>query len=145
MRSIRPFVRNGFLEPTFEDMNKMFDKFFEAKTYSLSADKFKVDLQNNDKEYVIDADLPGIDKEDIKITLEDDHLTIGFEKKSESTEEDKEINYVHKERSYQSMQRRFYLPNSDAYQVTASMDKGVLNIKIPKKENNKRQIEIGIK
>lgn len=145
MRSIRPIVRNGFLEPTFEDMNKMFDKFFEAKTYSLSADKFKVDLQNNDKEYVIDADLPGIDKEDIKITLEDDHLTIGFEKKSESTEEDKEINYVHKERSYQSMQRRFYLPNSDAYQVTASMDKGVLNIKIPKKENNKRQIEIGIK
>ena len=144
MRSIRPFVRSGFLEPTFDDMYSIFDKFFENKSPSLSTDKFKVDLQNNEKEYVIDADLPGINKEDIKITLEDDHLTIGFEKKSEKTEEDKDKNYVHKERSYQSMQRRFYLPNANGEEVKAELENGVLNIVIPKVEDKRKQIEIGI-
>ena len=145
MRSIRPFVRSGFLEPTFDDMYSMFDKFFENKSPSLSADKFKVDLQNNEKEYVIDADLPGIDKEDIRITLEDDYLTVGFEKKVEKNEEDKERNYVHRERSYQSMQRRFYLPNADIENVKAGLESGVLNIVIPKAEDKRKQIEIEVK
>lgn len=145
MRSLLPRVRNGFLEPTFDDMYSMFDKFFADRTPSLSTDKFKVDLQNNSKEYVIDADLPGINKDDIKLTLEDDHLSIGFEVKKENVEEDKEKNYVHKERTYSSMQRRFYLPNSDASKVEAKMENGVLNIVIPKKEAESKQIEIGIK
>lgn len=144
MRSLRPVVRSGFLEPTFDDMYTMFDKFFENKSPSLSADKFKVDLQNNEKEYVIDADLPGIDKEDIKLEIKDDYLTIGFEVKSEKTDEDKEKNYVHKERSYQSMQRRFYLPNADEEKIQAKLVNGVLNVTVPKNENQSKKIEIGI-
>lgn len=144
MRNLKPIVRSGFLEPTFDDMYTMFDKFFENKSPSLSADKFKVDLQNNKKEYVIDADLPGIDKEDIKLEIKDDYLTIGFEVKSEKTDDNKEKNYVHKERSYQSMQRRFYLPNADEENIQAKLINGVLNIKIPKSENKSKKIEIGI-
>lgn len=144
MRSLRPIVRNGFLEPTFDDMYTMFDKFFENKSPSLSADKFKVDLQNNEKEYVIDADLPGIDKDDIKLEIRDDYLTIGFEVNSEKTDEDKEKNYVHKERSYQSMQRRFYLPNADEEKIQAKLVNGVLNVTVPKNENQSKKIEIGI-
>lgn len=144
MRSLRPIVRSGFLEPTYDDMYTMFDKFFESKSPSLSADKFKVDLQNNEKEYVIDADLPGIDKEDIKLEIKDDYLTIGFQVKDEKTEEDKKKNYVHKERTYQSMERRFYLPNADEEKINAKLVNGVLNIVVPKVENQSKKIEIGI-
>lgn len=144
MRTLLPRVRNGFLEPTFDDLYQIFDSFFVDKNNNLSTYSFKVDLQNNEKDYIIDADLPGISKDDLKITLEDDRLTIGFELNSEKIEENKNKNFVHKERRYRSMSRSFYLPDSDPENVEASLKDGVLNIKISKKVSNAKSIEIGI-
>ncbi|MGX7071605.1 Hsp20/alpha crystallin family protein [Helcococcus kunzii] len=143
MRSLLPRVRNGFLEPTFDDMYDVFDRFMSDTPSQLFENKFKVDLQNNEKEYVIDSEFPGYSKEDIKITIENDHLVIGCEHKEEK--EDKDKNYIHKERSYSSMQRRFYLPNADEENITAELKDGVLNIVVPKVEESSKQKHISIK
>ena len=143
MKSLLPRVRNGFLEPTFDDMYDMFDKFFAETTPKLNNNKFKVDLQNNESEYVIDAEMPGVSKDNINLSLENDHLVLGCET---TKEEDKsEANYVHRERSFASMQRRFYLPNADVENIEAKLENGLLNVRIPEKSKDSKQIQIEIK
>lgn len=94
----------------------------------------RVDIRQNAEAVTIHAELPGLTKDDVKITLSDDRiLTIRGEKKREETSE--ETNYLRVERSYGSFTRSFNLPEhlrTDA--VTASFDNGVLTITVPKAE-----------
>lgn len=133
-----------------QEINRMFDRFFRGGVVD-DTDLFPttwmpaVDLVEKDDEYVAKVELPGVHKDDVKITLQDNILTIRGEKKEEK--ETKNSNYHRLERSYGSFQRSFTLPTSVRQdKVEAEYRDGVLTITLPKAEEAKRkQIEVKVK
>jgi HSP20 family protein len=103
-----------------------------------------VDIEESEKEYVIKAELPEIKKEDVKVTVENDVLTITGERKFEKEEKGKKYHRV--ERSYGSFARSFALPeDADGTKVSAEYKDGVLRIHLPKSEKAKpKTIEVKI-
>ena len=95
-----------------------------------------VDLYEKDDHFVIKAELPGVDKKDIKIDLKDRVLTLSGERSYDN--EVKEENYYRKERSYGKFQRAFRLPaDVDSDQIKAEFKDGVLQVEVPKPEEQK--------
>ena len=96
--------------------------------------------------YEIDLELPGVKPADIDVSLQDGHLTVKGEKRSESEEENKDKHHYRLERSYGAFRRSFRLPPEiDADDVSASFDKGVLKVTVAKKEaaeSATRKIEV---
>ena len=105
-----------------------------------------VDIREDKDAYVIEAELPGMDKDDVKITCHDGVLTIEGEKKYERKEEDEKY-YRRVERRYGRFSRSFRLPAEvDAGNVRADYCNGVLSMHVPKTEVAKpRTIEIAVK
>jgi HSP20 family protein len=92
-----------------------------------------IDVTETGNEIQITAELPGLERKDVDILLEDDILTIRGEKKVESKEEDKSKNYHVSERSYGAFYRVIQLPPGvDPGKIQATMSKGVLKVTIPK-------------
>lgn len=107
----------------------------------------RVDVAETDGSITLHAELPGIDKKDVKITVNEGNiLTIAGEKKREEKTEDKEKNYMRIERSYGSFARSFTLPdNVSTENINAAFDNGVLTITVPKKEPAKpKELEVTI-
>jgi len=105
-----------------------------------------LDVKDTDKDIVLHVELPGVCKEDIKLTVEDNKLTIQGEKKSKKKEEGE--NWVRKERAYGKFYRVISLPPGiDPHQVQANYESGVLEIVVPKniEQHKKQTIEIGDK
>ena len=102
----------------------------------------RVDIREEDKRFVILADIPGVDPKDIEISMDKGILTIRGERKSENQEGNGKTTRV--ERSYGAFYRRFALPDSaDAEGISASGKHGVLEISIPKKpETTPRRINV---
>jgi HSP20 family protein len=95
-----------------------------------------VDLYEKDDHYMITAELPGVDKNDIKIDWKDRLLTLSGERNSEN--EVKEESYYRRERSYGKFQRVFALPaDVDSDKIKAEFKDGVLQIEVPKPEEKK--------
>jgi HSP20 family protein len=104
-----------------------------------------VNIREDDKNYVLDFAIPGIDKKDLKIDMNEDTLTISSETKNES-EENKE-DYRRKEFSYKSFSRSFYIPeNVNREKIEANYKDGILTVSLPKQEVDtskvQRKIEI---
>jgi HSP20 family protein len=104
-----------------------------------------VNIEENENEYVITAELPGVKKEDVKITFEDGALSISGEKKVEN--EDKKENFHRIERRYGVFSRSFAIPTSIVVEkIDASFKDGVLKVTLPKAEEAKpKQIEVKVK
>lgn len=104
-----------------------------------------VDIAEQENEYVVKVELPGITREDVKITLESNVLTIRGEKKQEK--DTKEGSYHRVERSYGSFQRSFTLPTSvKSDKIDALYKDGLLTVVLPKVEEAKpKQIEVKVK
>ena len=104
-----------------------------------------VDITETDTEYHLQAELPGLDKGDVKITLEDGVVTLQGERKQEKEEKGKRFHRV--ERSYGRFVRSFALPDSvDETKVSAEFKQGVLHVRLPKSEKAKpKQIEVSVK
>jgi HSP20 family protein len=100
------------------------------------------DITENEKEYVISGEIPGIDPKDLEVTLTDGILSIKGEKKQES--EEKEENYHRIERHYGSFQRSFRLPkNIQRDELDANYKDGILRLTLPKsKESEVKNIEV---
>lgn len=135
------------LSPTgFESFYDVLDNFFDDAyntDRSLSRHTFKVDVQDNENEFLIEAELPGVNKDEIKLEMMENRLTIGVERKEEVNEEEK--NYIHKERRYSSMQRCIYLKDAKADDIEAKLDNGVLTVKIPKDKEKVTVKKIDVK
>jgi HSP20 family protein len=103
-----------------------------------------VDISEDDKEFVVKAEVPEMKKEDIKINVHDDVLTLSGERKYEKEEKGKKYHRV--ERAYGSFLRSFTLPeNADGTKVSAEYKDGVLKVRLPKSENAKpKAIEVKI-
>ena len=120
------------------DMRNVFEGFFNDSffpTVFSSSGAIKADIRETEKEYIIDAEIPGVRKEDIKIELRDDILTVGVEHNEEVNEE--RNNFIRRERRYGAYSRSFHVDNVKNEDVTAKYDNGVLTINLPKSEGNK--------
>jgi len=129
-----------------DEMDRTFDHFFGGRLperdYEFTP---AVDVVEHEDKFLVKADLPGMKKEDLDITLVDGHLTLKGEKKQET--EIKEENYHRIERYSGSFRRTIEMPSTvDAEKVAASYRDGVLEITIPKKEEVKpKQIKVEAK
>jgi HSP20 family protein len=103
-----------------------------------------VDITEDEKEYVIKADLPEIKKEDVKISVQDGVLVISGERKYEKEEKGKKYHRV--ERSYGSFERSFTVPaDAEEENVSAQFKDGVLTVHLPKGETAKpKRLEIKV-
>lgn len=106
--------------------------------------QFRTDILDKGDHYLLQAELPGMNKEDIHIDIQDDMLTI--QAQHDDVQEEKKDTFVHKERRFGSFARSFNLSNVKSDQITASYENGVLELKLPKKDSsspgNSRRIEI---
>ena len=107
----------------------------------------KLDMYEEEKELVIKAEMPGIRKKDLEISLDDDVLTIKAEKKEEKEEGEKGTTHYTRERRFGQYVRYMTLPaRVDAEKITATLKKGLLEIKLPKAEEpESKKIEIKVK
>ncbi|MFB6357249.1 MAG: Hsp20/alpha crystallin family protein [bacterium] len=130
-----PFRGLQDLEDEFEDLLSRV-KGGNGESTSLSAWTPKVDIFEQGDEVIIESELPGIDREDIDVSLEDNQLTIEGERTVEQEQEDR--NYYRSERVYDSFRRSFSLPrNIDREQVQATYEDGVLRVSLPVTEESK--------
>ena len=125
--------RDSFSADSWVD--NFFKSFFDPSQYG-NQGRMKVDIKENDKDYVIEADLPGVNKDDVQIELRNDILTISV-KQNEVKEEERD-NYICKERRTSSMSRSFKVDNVEAKDIKAKFDNGVLAITLPKSEKEKK-------
>ena len=95
--------------------------------------KMKCDIYEKDNVYYLEMDIPGFDKENVNIEIDDnDYLTITAEVNNEEIDDD-DKNYIRRERNYGKYQRSFYVGAIDKDRIEASFDKGILKIVMPKK------------
>lgn len=137
MAGLIPFnrKRNDLVNIGFDDFSNMLDDFFTGSwpfQRSLAADTFKIDIQDSDTEYIIEAELPGVKKEDVEITLNEGRLNISVKK--EEVSEDKSKKFIHRERRYAQMSRSILLADLNDEGIQAKLEEGVLTIKVPKKK-----------
>lgn len=130
-------MKNTFLK-TYDLFNDdPFFAMFDRKSPSL----LRSDIKETDKEFIIEVEVPGIKKEDIKISYEDEYIVITASYKKEEN-----VKYVHSERvSFNSLSRTFYVGNINENEIKAKFENGLLLVSYPKetiKEERTKYIEI---
>ncbi|MCI5879531.1 MAG: Hsp20/alpha crystallin family protein [Bacillales bacterium] len=127
----------------------IFGDFFEDPFFSSNENKImKTDIKEHDDKYEMIVDLPGFDKKDIKMHIEDGYLVINARTNMHNDEKDKKGKYIRKERYYGECSRKYYIgENIKEEDVKANFKNGTLSIEIPKVEakevKSKKYIEIG--
>ncbi|MDR1572169.1 MAG: Hsp20 family protein [Clostridiales Family XIII bacterium] len=149
MTGLIPFNRrDGSLNRTgadFENFYNMLDDFFSdglLSNRSLTRDTFKIDVAETDDSFLVEAELPGVRKDEIDLSVDDDFLCISVNRSEEASSDTK--GYIHRERRSSSMSRRVRLANARLSEIKAKLEDGVLNITIPKQADagSVRKIDI---
>jgi len=136
--SLNPFRLMDEIEKRFFDLDR---NFFDFDL--VPATGFRTDIKDNGDSYLLEAELPGFDKKDIKIEANDHYLTISAERKSSS--EEKNDKYVRMERTYGAFRRSFDVSDVKIDDIKAEYENGILKLTLPKKEEvlpKSRTIEI---
>lgn len=135
---------NKKIKKFFEDFDSPFLSGWDIKPFNSNIFTPRVDVTEDKDNLYVSADIPGVEKNDIKVSVVGDVLTISGEKKSEQRDENK--NYYRIERSSGSFSRSFTLPSEIVIdKISADFKNGVLNISLPKTEEAKvveKQIDI---
>lgn len=127
----------------FDAMNDWFDlprKFFDDTNV---AKLMQSDVIENDKEYVIKVDMPGMDKSNINLSYNNGILSVSGSRKS-FKDMSKDNNLIHRERIDGHISRSFRLPNVVASEISAKYDNGVLTITLPKQSSDQSDNSIQI-
>ena len=135
-----PFERH---ENNMFDLFDNFERSFFGNSNSLTA--FRTDIRDEGDKFVLEAELPGFKKEEIKLDLKDNILTVSAEHTENSDEKDKKGNYIRRERKYGSFARSFDVSGIREDGITAAYHDGVLELELPKATPTvptARQIEI---
>lgn len=134
MSNIQKRNQQGLYDPwrDFLDVANVFPgELFRRSQSNLPA----VNISEDEKCFCVDIVAPGFKKEDFKINLEDDMLSISAEIKTENTEEDEKKKYSRREYSHSSFTRTFKLPENTAEdEISAEFKDGILKLNIPKRE-----------
>lgn len=121
-----------------ERMNRLFEEFDRFRLGTMPTEMFAVDVIDEGDSIRVVADLPGFNKDEIEIYIEDGSLVIKAEKKEER--EEKEKNYILRERKYGEVYRKIMLPTEvDIEKAKANYNNGVLEIILPKTEKVARK------
>ena len=125
------------LMPRSYYLDDLFDNFLSSED-----SKMRCDIYESEGKYHIEMDIPGFNKDEIKIECNKGNIVITAEKKDEEKEEDKK--YLRRERVYGKYQRSFYLGDIVEDEIEASFDNGILHIVVPKLEEkeSKKYIEV---
>ena len=118
----------------FKKNRDIFDDFFEdfnSWPFQQNTHLMKTDIREHESKYMLDVELPGFTKEDIKVSLSDGYLEIEAEKHEDNKIKEKG-NYLRRERFYGQVKRSFYVGNIELDQIDGSFENGVLHLEIPK-------------
>jgi len=144
-----PFNRRGSYlarpDVGFNDFYNMLDDFFTDSRRAgrnLQRDTFKIDIEDLGNEYRIDAEMPGVAKDEIDLNVEGEDLSIVLNRAEASGAEEK--NYIHRERRVTSMTRRVRLADANLGAIKAKLEDGILSITIPKIEKVSDSFKIAI-
>ncbi|PHK49613.1 Hsp20/alpha crystallin family protein [Staphylococcus edaphicus] len=128
---MRPF-NNSFFEGNpgalFKDFGRQFFEQFPDST------SIKSDVKELDNAYIVEAELPGFQKENITLQFENNVLTIEGKQIVENSEKDEEGRIIHQERSASNVKRQYPFENINENAIKASFENGMLNVTLPKKE-----------
>lgn len=145
-----PFLR-GFEQPFYRDMEEMSDRLnrffarpYEKETLKVTEWVPAVDIQETETEYLVKAELPEVEKKDVKVMLEGNVLSIEGERKQEKEEKGKKFHRI--ERSYGSFLRTFTVPEEvEPTKLTAEFKDGMLTVRLPKGEKARsKAIEVKV-
>ena len=136
---------NPYIASGFDEFDRIFDNFFKnavtniaAPTPSLSDIKLHMDISETDKQFIIKAEMPGVEEKDIDLNVEEGLLIISGKKQQETEEEGKTFHRT--ERSFGSFKRAIALPaNTDEDKIKARMKNGVLQIEIEKIRSRRKK------
>lgn len=129
----------GALDNFWTDTPEFFQRVWRTGTFMPAAN-----VRETEKTYEIELTVPGVNKDDLKISLESDQLIVSSE--VSNTEEEKKKNYTRREFSFQSFRRSFPLPDGvDASAVEARCEDGILFLTLPKVEPREPKVSQEIK
>jgi HSP20 family protein len=148
MMNLVPFNRK-----LFGGFDSMFDDFFNVSSALSNSMQptafnrnahgaFRVDVIDNENEYVIEAEMPGISKEAVSLDYNDGKLVIAVSESGDETTEGK--NYIHRERRFSSASRSVYLSDASGEEIRAKLDDGVLCVTVPKQRQEIKAHKIDI-
>ncbi|QSR87325.1 Hsp20/alpha crystallin family protein [Candidatus Methylacidiphilum infernorum] len=141
--SLLPSLWDPFKE--LEEMRRRMASLFERPLELLTSEEIEpfelsewrpfTDITEDDKEFLVKMDLPGIKKEEVKVSIQNNILTVSGERKVEKEEKDKKKRYIRVERAYGAFSRSFELPEGvDKDKISAEFKDGVLYLHMPKGE-----------
>ncbi|CEP66897.1 HSP20-like chaperone [Moorella glycerini] len=135
MFGLIPFYgRRKSLRPIFSDVENFMERVFNEDLFwvPIFGQPFKADVKETEHEYIVEAELPGIEKENIIITYDDGALNISV--KQDTIIDETRENFIRKERRSGSIERRFFLEGVEEEKISATYKNGLLTVKLPKKE-----------
>ncbi len=144
MFELIPFTHTHSMDPyrPFRDLDELERSFFSG---SNTLGGFKTDIKDNGDAIVLEADLPGVKKEDIHIDIDGNYLSITAQRSTSREDKDSAGNYLRCERSYGSFSRSFDISGIKSEEISAAYENGVLTLTMPKREKavpTTRRLEI---
>ena len=132
MFGLIPFRMTRGSGNTISSLTNLFDNFFSDDFISTFDDinDIRADVRETNDAYLVEAELPGVNKDDLRLDYDNNYLTISAMKNE--TFEDRQDNYLRQERHYGQIARSFYFDNVDKNQIQARFQNGVLDIILPK-------------
>lgn len=132
MFGLTPFERNDLWNP-FRDFENDFFKGFGTLSHC------RTDIKDEGDKYLLECEMPGFDKSDIKIDIHGSTLTLCAEHKTENDEKNSGGEYIRRERSYGSYCRSFDISSIDENAINAEYTNGILQLTLPKKAKEQPQ------
>ena len=140
MFGLTPYRKNQELYDPFRMFDEMEKNFFHTRENSV-----KVDIRDEKDHYLLEADMPGVEKENIRIDVAGGFLTISAKREQNTEEKDEKTGYMRRERSYGSFSRSFDMSGIREEAIKANYENGVLKLVLPKTNEetpSSRRIEI---
>lgn len=128
MFGMLPFERNN--DNVFDTFDNFTRDFFRSSNASLPA--FRTDIRDDGDKFLLEAELPGFDKEDISLDVKDGILTITAQHKQDGEHKDAQSGYIRRERRFGSFSRSFDIAGIDESAISAAYRNGILELRLPK-------------
>ena len=126
------------------DIDTLFDRFLQDSFFTPSVNSgIKVDIKEEDNQYLLEAEIPGVKKDQIKVDYDRNYLTISVEQQEEINEE--KDHYICRERRLGKASRTFHAKDIDPDGIEAAYEDGVLKVTLPKTKEAQRKTSIEIK
>lgn len=129
MYGMTPFTRNAF--SLFNALDELDKDFFSG---SMTVNSCRTDIKDAGEKYIMESELPGFEKEDIKLDINGDYLVISAERKAEKDNSDENGKYIRRERTYGTYKRSFGISDVNSEEISAEYKNGILTINLPKKK-----------